>query len=100
VRTQWIGTILRCAGAGFLVIPSNNANMRVINPDYVASQVEIEVPLHSWAGTIASELGAGFYSSYWGPLPYAIGPVAPERYWILQIAPAITSAIEASGAHN
>jgi hypothetical protein len=84
----------------FLVIPSNNANMRVINPEYVASQVEIEVPLHSWAGTIASELGAGFYSSYWGPLPYAIGPVAPERYWILQIAPSITSAIEASGAHN
>ena len=26
------------------------------------------------------QLGAGFYSDKWGPLPFIIGPVGPEKY--------------------
>jgi 4-amino-4-deoxy-L-arabinose transferase-like glycosyltransferase len=81
----------------FVVMPLNNANMRIVNPEYVASQEYYEVPMHSWAGTISPRLGAGFYSSYWGPLPFAIGRISPERYWVVQISPAITSAVEVPG---
>lgn len=95
---DWDHPALR--GGDFVVIPFNNANVRVVNPGYVASQAVVEVPLHSWAGTISPELGAGFYSSYWGPLPYAFGPVAPERYWIVEITPSITSAIQASNSDH
>jgi len=84
----------------FVVVPFNNANMRVVNPEYVASQQVVDVPLHSWASTISPALGAGFYSSYWGPLPFAFGPVAPEHYWIEQIAPSIASAIQVPNSYN
>jgi hypothetical protein len=33
--------------------------------------------------TMHSALGAGFYSSEWGPLPFAFGPVPDERYFII-----------------
>jgi hypothetical protein len=87
-------------GGDFVVIPFNNANIKIVNPEFVASQDMIAVPIRSWAGTISPELGAGFYSSYWGPLPYAIGPVAPERYWIAQVARTITSALGATRTQN
>jgi hypothetical protein len=35
--------------------------------------------------TINLPCGACFYSSVGGPLPYVIGPRAPERFFILRI---------------
>ena len=35
-------------------------------------------------GTMSRGLGAGFYSSDWGVLPFAIGPVADERYYVVR----------------
>jgi len=31
--------------------------------------------------------GAGFHAHVFGPLPFAFGPVPPERYQILQLTP-------------
>jgi hypothetical protein len=46
--------------------------------------------------TIQRELGAGFYSSDLGPLPFAIGPVLPESYDLIRLgsksSPAATAA--------
>jgi hypothetical protein len=74
------------AGSGdFVVIPQNNYSLPEILPSFIASQQTLELPLKSWATTISSQLGAGFYSSNWGPLPYAIGPVPAERYSIIRL---------------
>ncbi|MGA8151580.1 MAG: glycosyltransferase family 39 protein [Terriglobales bacterium] len=69
----------------FVVLPKNNTNLFEIAPQFVISQEVIELPMPRRAATMCPELGAGFYSSVWGPLPFAIGPVAPERYLILRL---------------
>jgi 4-amino-4-deoxy-L-arabinose transferase-like glycosyltransferase len=66
----------------FIVIPHNNTETRELQPDVISSEETIELPLKSKASTISYELGAGFYSSYWGPLPFAFGPARPETYTI------------------
>lgn len=74
------------APGDIIVIPENNIQLREIPPQYVASRDSLVFAQNLGTTTISHELGAGFYSSYWGPLPYAVGPVAPERYWILRLA--------------
>ena len=69
----------------FVVLPKNNTNLFDIAPDFVTSREEIEVPMPRRAATMCPELGAGFYSSVWGPLPFAAGPVTPERYSVLRL---------------
>jgi hypothetical protein len=54
-------------------------------PKFVDSQNTLEFPVKSRATTVSSEFGAGFYSSNWGPLPFVIGPVLPERYTIIRL---------------
>ena len=71
----------------FVVIPVNNIQLAGIAPQFIASSQSITLPVRSGASTICRNLGAGFYSSYWGPLPYAFGPIPPERYIIVRLAP-------------
>jgi hypothetical protein len=66
----------------FVVIPRNNIQTQSLEPSVIDSQQILNLPLKSGASTISSQLGAGFYSSYWGPLPFAFGPVPMERYEI------------------
>lgn len=68
-----------------LVIPENNTSLIEVSQDEAdfVNDVEIEMPF--WATTVRAELGAGFYSAVWGPLPYVFGPVPPERYKVLRI---------------
>lgn len=70
----------------FIAIPENNYHLAHIKPAFIASKETFEFPVRSWATTVSSELGAGFYSSYWGPLPYVIGPIPPERYALIRLA--------------
>jgi Dolichyl-phosphate-mannose-protein mannosyltransferase len=74
------------APGDIIVIPENNIQLREIPSQYVDSRDSLVFTQNRGTTTISHELGAGFYSSYWGPLPYAIGPVAPERYWIFRLA--------------
>jgi 4-amino-4-deoxy-L-arabinose transferase-like glycosyltransferase len=66
-----------------MVTPENNTDLWEISPQVVGSQRIIELAAGRWAATIQWQLGAGFYSSYWGPMPFAVGPVAPERYTVV-----------------
>jgi len=68
-----------------VVLPKNNTNLFDIAPEFVTSREVIEVPMPRRAATMCPELGAGFYSSVWGPLPFAAGPVTPERYSVLRL---------------
>ena len=69
----------------FVVLPKNNTNLFEIAPEFVASKELIELQMPRRAATMCPELGAGFYSSVWGPLPFAIGRATPERYTLLRL---------------
>jgi hypothetical protein len=59
-------------------------------PPHMSFQKEavLELPNPSGAAVLSWQLGAGFYSSYWRPLPFAFGPVPPERYILMRASPA------------
>jgi 4-amino-4-deoxy-L-arabinose transferase-like glycosyltransferase len=63
-----------------------------VRPEFVASRDVIQIPMRLGITTIQSELGTGFYSSDLGPLPFAIGPVPPERYELIRLGPKLTPA--------
>ena len=66
-----------------IVVPVNNTNPFKLYEKASITRV-LEVNLRSHIATMGTELGAGFYSSVWGPLPFAIGPVPNERYYLVE----------------
>ena len=58
-----------------------------MRPEFVSSRDAIQISMHLGITTTQRELGAGFYSSDLGPLPFAIGPVPPERYELIRFGP-------------
>src|SRR5580704_13140769 len=58
-----------------------------VRPEYVASRDVIEIPMRLGITTAQSQLGAGFYSADTGPMPFAMGPVPPERYELIRLGP-------------
>jgi 4-amino-4-deoxy-L-arabinose transferase-like glycosyltransferase len=72
-----------------------NAGDRLLfeaRPHFVASRDVIQIPMRLGITTAQGKLGAGFFSSDLGPLPFAIGPVPPERYELLRLGPKFSSA--------
>jgi hypothetical protein len=61
-----------------VVTPENATGTFPIAPQFVASQQILQIDPHAYAATMA--LGAGFYSSVWGSLPFSFGRVPPEPY--------------------
>jgi len=70
----------------FLAVAGND-RLFEIRPEFVSARDGIQIPMRLGITTIQSELGAGFYSSDLGPLPFAIGPVLPERYDLIRLGP-------------
>jgi hypothetical protein len=68
----------------FLAVARND-RLFEIRPEFVASREVIQIPMPLGITTIQRELGTGFYSSDLGPLPFAIGPVPPERYDLIRL---------------
>jgi hypothetical protein len=60
-----------------VVVPRNNTNTDMQLP---ASGPEEAVSIKMNTGVTTVGAGAGFYSSLWGPLPYAFAPVPDEQY--------------------
>jgi 4-amino-4-deoxy-L-arabinose transferase-like glycosyltransferase len=63
-----------------MVIPSNNTNLFYVPEQYINLVQTITLPSFPWLATMNSTVGAGFYADIWGPLPFAIGKVPPEKY--------------------
>ena len=63
-----------------VISPLNNTNVFPLLEDRVQSKAFVEFPVCRWVTPMFTGLGAGFYSDLWGPLPFAFGPVPPERY--------------------
>jgi len=76
-----------------LVIPGNNSN--VIPPaEEKASRLDrFEVAQSRWLATLSDELGANFYSSEGGVLPFVFGRVPPETAVVCSLRPVETSPI-------
>jgi hypothetical protein len=60
-----------------------------IRPVFVTSRDLIQIPMRLGITTSQDNLGAGFYSSDSGPLPFAIGFVPSERYELIRLGPGI-----------
>jgi len=68
-----------------LVLAENNTNIVGPPAGVSAAHKVIQFPKRLFATTMDRELGAGFYTSIWGPLPFAIGPPPPERYHLFRL---------------
>ncbi|MCC6797335.1 MAG: glycosyltransferase family 39 protein [Candidatus Hydrogenedentes bacterium] len=66
-----------------IVYAQNNANVRPLPDDYIAERRSETVAINRRIATMSTELGAGFYSDLWGPLPFALGEkMPPDTYFI------------------
>jgi len=68
-----------------VAIPSNNANVFGLPADRLERLQTIEIQGPRGLASMSPVVGAGFYSSAWGPLPFAFGAVPAERYAIYTV---------------
>ncbi len=66
---------------------AESARLFEMRPEFVSARDVIEIPMRLRITTAQNQLGAGFYSADTGPLPFAIGPVPPERYELIRLGP-------------
>jgi len=71
-----------------VIIPENTTNSFGSPPQFTLTETAVSTfPLRGCLATMSQPLGAGFYASVWGPLPFTFGTVPPERYLIARLAP-------------
>jgi 4-amino-4-deoxy-L-arabinose transferase-like glycosyltransferase len=68
-----------------IIIPLQNTNIKIPPQNYAEKIDVLQFEQFPLAATMSFTLGAGFYTSIWGPLPYAIGKTAPEDYLIYRV---------------
>jgi 4-amino-4-deoxy-L-arabinose transferase-like glycosyltransferase len=61
-----------------VAFPVGEVNVYPPNEDVFVELETLSVPVPGYLTTISDEAGAGFYSSVWGPLPFAFGLSPPE----------------------
>jgi len=66
----------------FLIIPEQNSSSPLPTGGKLTCLETVEAPRLAWFATMDPAIGAGFYSSLWGPLPIAFGRTTPEKYII------------------
>ena len=71
----------------FLVIPLNNSNMSPPNSKQAHPWKALLFQGPRYLTTNSKEVGAGFYASAWGPLPFAFGQVPPETVLVYVLGP-------------
>jgi 4-amino-4-deoxy-L-arabinose transferase-like glycosyltransferase len=72
------------ARGDLLILSDNNTNPRRIEAADAERIATLSHPEPAWAFTHSLGVGAGFYSSIIGPLPYAFGPARPDHYDVWQ----------------
>jgi hypothetical protein len=63
-----------------VVLPENNTALIGLPPGAARTAAALRLDLMPMVSTMRVQSGAGFYTDVWGPLPFAIGSVPPERY--------------------
>jgi 4-amino-4-deoxy-L-arabinose transferase-like glycosyltransferase len=83
-----------------LVVPENNADAyRVPTAQFVASTNLLQIKLPQPISTMRWRSGAAFYSSFYGPLPFAFGPSETERYYLFRLSLPLARRIAYGGWH-
>jgi hypothetical protein len=67
------------------VQPDNNTSVIGLGSSGSRLLTTLEFQPLSFVSTMQGDVCAGFYSDVWGPLPFAFGPIPPERYRIFAI---------------
>jgi len=76
------------ASGDSVVVPSNNTNTFPLSKEVFFLSGRMELPPFPGLAVMDSTAGAGFYTSLWGPLPFAFGAAADEKYDIYRFVPA------------
>ncbi len=74
-----------CSSFDTIVEPSNNSNVAPLPSSMIGSCDLVTIHLRRWVTTMHFERSAGFYSSIWGALPFAFGPVPDEKYKLIHL---------------
>lgn len=69
-----------------IAMPSDNSNVYELK-EPVAELETFSIPGGGWLTTMNKEIGAGFYASLWGPLPFAFGQVPQQTVTIFAYDP-------------
>jgi hypothetical protein len=70
----------RPAPGDVVVVPRNNSDLVPLPRQLFARERRVDLAVPRWISTMNASSGAAFYSSTLGPLPFAFGRAAPERY--------------------
>jgi 4-amino-4-deoxy-L-arabinose transferase-like glycosyltransferase len=70
-----------------LANPVNNTNVDSPRSSQVDSLDGLSIEGAQWLTTLSREVGAGFYASVWGPLPFSFASVPPERVTVYHLSP-------------
>jgi 4-amino-4-deoxy-L-arabinose transferase-like glycosyltransferase len=65
-----------------LIVPEENSNAELVTSKIADLHEALKLTGPHGLATLNINLGAGFYSSQWGPLPFAFGSVPPEKYFV------------------
>lgn len=70
-----------------LAVPVNNTSLFPPRPEAVKSQEILTISGPNLLTTMNQPMGAGFYASLWGPLPFVFGRVPPEVVHVYVLGP-------------
>ena len=64
-----------------IIFPLNNTGIEPLSSIKIRPSETFRIGRRRWLATMNPWLGAGFYADVWGPLPFIIGSVEPEKYY-------------------
>lgn len=70
-----------------VALPANNTNIKPLDQNNAVLLGTVTVPVPSPLATWDPSIGAGFYASVWGPLPFAFGKVPPGQVSLYLLKP-------------
>ena len=73
------------AAGDFLAMPELNSNEFPMNPQKTTLDRVFSVPSFPWFTTLDEKVGAGFHSSTWGPLPFALGNIPAQKVSVYRL---------------
>jgi hypothetical protein len=73
-----------CKFGDLVVIPKYNTSLFKFPLKTTKAEI-FDFDVHTWVATMNPDVGAGFYFSGWGPLPFVFGPVPSQRYLMARV---------------
>jgi hypothetical protein len=68
-----------------MIVPSNNTDFIRYDSKFFDPLQELQFPVCPCLATMQEQVGAGFYSGIWGPMPFVFGPTPMEEYAIWRL---------------